>query len=51
MLEKDGDYLDVNKPNKVVEVPRDDQSESRVAKRKADIFSRREGRSSKGNAQ
>ncbi|KAM1096005.1 hypothetical protein EV1_010845 [Malus domestica] len=40
VLEKVGDYLDVKKPNKVVKVPKDDQLELRVAKRKADTVSK-----------
>lgn len=50
VLEKVGDYLDLKKPNKVVEVSKDDQLESRVAKRKADTFTQKEGRSLRGKA-
>ncbi|KAM1101122.1 hypothetical protein ACFX13_007645 [Malus domestica] len=44
LLERVGDYLDVKKLNRAVKVPRDDQTESRMAKRKTATSSRIECR-------
>lgn len=41
----------MKKPNKVIEAPRDDQSESRAMKRKIVASSWREGKSSRGKVQ
>ncbi|KAM0997697.1 hypothetical protein ACFX2C_007551 [Malus domestica] len=50
VLESVGDYLDVKKLNRAVKVPTDDQTESKMAKRKTATSSRIECRSSQRKA-